>query len=107
VHLRLPTRGLEDRHAFLSRLVRRREVIETLVDGGLLCGEADVHALPHLLHLINKHLDVHIHGPQFLLPTGEVVMIFQSEEVVESMNLIPGDRVVEEEVGDQRSERRG
>jgi hypothetical protein len=34
-------------------------------------------------------------------------MIFQSEEVAESMNLIPGDRVVEEEVGDQRSERRG
>jgi hypothetical protein len=116
VHLRLPTRerlvelrcrGLEDRHAFLSRLVCKREIIEMLVDGGLLCGEADVHALPHLLHLINKHLDVHIHGPQFLLPTGEVVMIFQSEEVAESMNLIPGDRVVEEEVGDQRSERRG
>jgi hypothetical protein len=65
-----------------------------------------VYLLPHLLHLVDEHLDVRIHGPQLLLPTGEVVVIFQSEDVAYSMNLIPGDRVTMGE-GNQRSEGRG
>jgi hypothetical protein len=85
VHLRRPgrehlvelwRRGLENRHALLTLLVHEHEVVEALVDGGLLRGEADTHFLPHLLHLIDQHLDVGIHRIELLLPPGEVVVIF-------------------------------
>jgi hypothetical protein len=68
--------GLGDGDAILAFLICERELIEALVDGSLLHGEAVPDLLTNLLQLIDHHLDVGIHSTKLLLSAIEVVVIF-------------------------------
>jgi hypothetical protein len=91
VHLGLPLperlverrrRGLEGGDALLAPLVRQRELGEAVVDDGLVGREAVADLLADLLHeLLEQQLDIGIHGTEFLLSTGEVIVLLQSGEV--------------------------